>query len=95
MKKDKDIIFWTDVKGLPEIEPIRLGQNFIPEWFQNAPSFHNQKESIHSVGEGGTIKLCPGLGDFFKMGYVVSLWCDLYVELNDTEEWKWRVQFCY
>ena len=37
--KNKDIIFWTDIEGLPEIEPVTLSQNFIPEWFQKAPSF--------------------------------------------------------
>ena len=89
--KNADIIFWTDVEGLPEIEPVTLSQNFIPEWFQKAPSFNDdQKECVYNPGEFGTIKICPGLSDFFKIGYVVSLWCDLYVEVKENEDWTWK-----
>ena len=65
--KNNDIIFWTDIEGLPEIEP--------------------------AAGEGATIKMCPGLEDFFKIGYVVPLWCDVYVELKNADEWRWRVPY--
>jgi len=90
--KNKDIIFWTDIEGLPEIEPVTLSQNFIPEWFQKAPSFHsNQPGTLNRAGDGGTIKICPSFGDYFKMGYVVSLWCDLYIDFENEAEWQWRV----
>ena len=91
--KNNDIIFWTDIEGLPEIEPVTLSQNFIPEWFQNIPSFSKHKENITAAGEGATIKMCPGLEDFFKIGYVVPLWCDVYVELKNEDEWRWRVPY--
>ena len=89
--KRNDIIFWTEIKGLPEIEPVTLSQNFIPEWFQKAPSFHDHKDFVNRAGEGGTIKICPGLTDFFKIGYVVSLWCDLYIDITKDEVLKWKV----
>jgi len=38
-KKDNEIIFWTNAKGLPDIVPIRESKYFIPDWFKKAPSF--------------------------------------------------------
>ena len=89
MKKN-DIVFWTDMEGLPEVEPITLSQNFIPEWFHKAPAWHT--DQIPKV-DLGTVKTCPGILDYFKVGYVVPLWCDLYVRFpRDDEEglWEWK-----
>ena len=85
--KSEDIIFWTDVEGLPEVESIKLSQNFIPEWFLKTPSWlDNQMPKI----ERGTVKTCPGIADFFKVGYVIPLWCDLYVTVKADGTWTWH-----
>ena len=85
---DADIIFWTDLKGLPEIEPIKPAIKFLPEWFKNVPLYppdSNLNPDLHL----GTIKQCPGFIDLFKKGFVVPLWCDLYLEIKETEiKWK-------
>ena len=87
MKKDKDIIFWSDVLGIPEIEPVDLTQNFKPGWYNRAPNLmENQIPKVTS----GTIKTCPAIMDFFKLGYVVPLWCDLYVNVQEDGSWTWR-----
>ena len=81
-----DIIFWTDLKGLPEIEPIKPAIKCLPEWFKSVPLYPPKKNpDIHL----GTIKQCPGFIDIFKKGFVVPLWCDLYLEIKDNEI-KWE-----
>lgn len=86
MKKN-DIIFWTKEVGLPEIEPIKPSQYYIPQWFQNTPTWLDHQ--ISKV-DNPTVKGCPGIADFFKMGFVIPLWCDLYINVKEDGTWTWR-----
>ena len=81
-KKDNKIIFWCDLKGLPEIVPIKESKYFIPEWFKKAPSFLPEVNELISMP---TVKRCPGFIDFFKMGYVLPSWCDFHLEIGENE----------
>lgn len=86
MRKN-DVVFWTRIEGLPEIEPIKPAHNFIPGWFYNVPSWvENQIPNI----DKSTVRRCPGIIDFFKLGYVVPLWCDLYININEDGSYIWR-----
>ena len=85
--KNNDIIFWTKERGLPEIEPIKPSQYYIPEWFQKTP---NWLEDQISKVDNPTVKGCPGIADFFKMGFVIPLWCDLYIDVKEDGTWNWR-----
>ena len=81
-KKDNEIVFWTDLKGLPDIVPIRESKHFIPEWFKKAPSFPLDSNELTSTP---TVKRCPGFIDFLKMGYVLPAWCDFHLEIGEYE----------
>ena len=37
-----------------------------------------------------TVRRCPGIIDFFKLGYVVPLWCDLYINIKEDGTFNWR-----
>ena len=78
-KKDNEIIFWTNVKGLPDIVPIREFKYFIPEWFKKAPSF---LPDGNELTDQPTVKRCPSFIDFFKMGYVLPAWCDFFIKID-------------
>jgi hypothetical protein len=83
--KNPKVTFFTQVEGLKESAPIKPSINFIPNWFRQVPPNADMLT--------GTIKKCPGFIDFMKRGFVVPLWCDLYVKLEKTEnglyyEWK-------
>jgi hypothetical protein len=80
-KKNNKIVFWTDLKGLPDIVPIRESKHFIPEWFKKAPSFMPGYNELISMP---TVKRCPGFIDFFKMGYVLPAWCDFHLEITEN-----------
>ena len=85
--KTNDIIFWSDINGLPQVESIQLSQNFIPEWFRKTPSW---LDGQNSKIENGTVKRCQCILDFCKVGYVIPLWCDLYVTVKSDGVWSWR-----
>ena len=80
-KKNNEIIFWTDLKGLPDIVPIRESKHFIPEWFKKTPPFLPEGNELLDVA---TVKRCPGFVDFFKLGYVVPAWCDFHLEITEN-----------
>ena len=84
MKKD-DIVFFTEVPGLPEIESIKYGKDSMPDWFLNTPSFapHQLNNEEKHIGMG-TIRTCPAVSDLFGMAYIIPMWCDFY--LNVTED---------
>ena len=81
-KKNNEIVFWTDLKGLPDIVPIRESKHFIPEWFKQAPAFLPEENELTAMP---TVKRCPGFIDFFKMGYVLPAWCDFHLEISENE----------
>ena len=81
-KKNNEIVFWTHLKGLPDIVPIKESKHFIPEWFKKAPSFPLDSNELTSTP---TVKRCPGFIDFFKMGYVLPAWCDFHLEIGENE----------
>ena len=80
-KKDNEIIFWTNAKGLPDIVPIRESKHFIPEWFKKAPAF---PAGVNKLTTLPTVKRCPGFIDFFKMGYVLP-GCDFYLKIEEDK----------
>ena len=98
--KKPNITFWTDIEGLDKVAPVVPAKQFIPKWFKNIPNSGVCPEGgslpIHS-----NIKRCPGFIDYFKNGYVVQMWCDLYLRFdkqNQTVTWKtpddrFKVQF--
>ena len=49
--------------------------SYIPKWFKDIKASTDELSSA-------TIKTCPGFIDYFKQGYVVSLWCDVYLNIT-------------
>jgi len=82
-KKNNEIVFCSIIKGLPDIVPIREFKYFIPEWFKKVPVF--PRKDCNELIEMPTVKRCPSFIDFFKMGYVLSAWCDFYLEIGENE----------
>ena len=94
--KDNKIIFWSVIKGLEEVVPPQPAKNYIPEWWKNTPPFTSKKEEEgerKNAKYKGTIKACPSVQDWFLQGYVLPMWCDLYLEIN--EDTSWTVDFSF
>jgi len=93
-KKEDVIDIWSDIEGIPGVEPIKESHNFMPKWWTNTPSWQNDKvlkdNKINNLQNKGTVKRCPAIPEFMSMGFVVPLWCDLRVEIFDDGSWKWN-----
>ena len=70
------ISFYADIPGLHLSSPIQKSSFHIPQWFKGV------KTTTDDLSPA-TIRTCPGFIDYFKQGYVVSLWCDLRVNIQN------------
>lgn len=83
-KKNKSlqIEYFTEEIGLLEIDQVlpKPLKNFIPEWWKNIPS---------SAGDKRTVKHCPSFTDIFSSAYVVPMWCDTIITIEENiTYWK-------
>lgn len=69
---------YTSVPRLEEYFPIDHTKKLIPDWFKTLPSYI---EPSHK----STLKVCPGITEFFNLGVTVPLWCDHTFEYNNGE----------
>lgn len=81
-----DIEFWSTLPGLEEVEPVKRATEFMPEWFKNMPQYTGVAEP--KIEDKGTAKRCPGIIDFFKDAVVLPMWCDLEMEVNSKNDFK-------
>lgn len=85
-KKAPKVTFWSSMSGLEEVNPPVPAIECIPSWFKKMPLDITEQ----FTGHPGTLKRCPGFVDLYKEGYVVKLWCDLYIKINDDKTFDLR-----
>jgi hypothetical protein len=82
-KEEPEITFWTLERGLEDVYPPIPALEALPNWFKDIP-----KEILPPhMNHPGTVKACPGIVDYFKTGYVLRLWCDLKLTINEDKSW--------
>lgn len=85
-KNKKNIEFVSVLKGLeliPECVPIKSNKS-IPTWWKNMP----KQEPWPNLQ---TVKVCPGIPDFFKIGYILPMWADTSLYHNPEDgRWAWN-----
>jgi len=82
------IRFWSTVEGVEITEPILPASKAMPEWFKQVPP--NKNNLTYEIQEyKGSVKTCPGLVDYFTRGYVMTMWCDLKIEVTQNG-WRYR-----
>ena len=55
----------------------RPSGKLIPDWFKAIPPYRN------SHPKSGTVKTCVPFLDAYRLGYIIPLWADVYVEAKD------------
>ncbi len=65
--------------------PVKASK-FIPDWWKKIPK--NLK--FNEIDFKGTVRNCPALPDFWQEGYVIRLWCDLYINIEEDGKFNWR-----
>lgn len=86
-KNNLKIEFVSTVFGLTDIQIAlpKSSRGFTPSWWKRFP-----KQAPYP--ETQTVKVCPGLPDFFSEGYVIPMWCDATIQyIKETNEWVWSM----
>ena len=68
---------FTPNPELVELFPIVNSGKMLPDWFKKLPA-----TVPHKGIDRGTMKLCPGVSDYYKAGFIIPAWRDFKVEMN-------------
>jgi hypothetical protein len=80
----KHLEFITDAENIGAIPHPAPADQFLPGWFKQMSSKMDEHKISHI--NNPTMKVCPGVHDILKMGYVIPAWCDFYVDLTTPEQ---------
>jgi hypothetical protein len=86
-----NVIKFTSMFPLPEVEEPKPASMFIPEWYKNVQSYINGKKIPDGAGNTqATIKKCMPVFDAITAGYIITLPADVYVSLKDgVQNFEW------
>ena len=84
-QKDPEIKFVPMVKGLKELSPVLPARELLPKWWSDIKFNEKVKLIDNYPATVGTIKRCPGIIDFLNYGWIIPMWCDLYVNIKKNE----------
>lgn len=79
---DSQVKIFTENKGIsqiPECQP-RAAYHFFPDWFKKIPRYTDHKYSK------GTIKNCPVFAEYMTQGFIVPMWCDTKISVDERGE---------
>jgi len=85
-KRNKIIVdCFTPYKHIIELSPIEKANKFIPEWWINTP-----REIVipNNIEPCITIKECRGIIDTYNHGYIIPLWSDFILEIQN-KQYRW------
>ena len=83
-KKEKPVIkWWSVIDGLEKVVPIVPAKEYVPDWWTRV------ERMVDSLEAKGSVKNCPSMPEYMTQGFVVPLWCDLYVNVQH-DKWEWR-----
>ena len=85
-KEKPKIHWWSTIEGVEKVPPVLPAKEFIPDWWKRV-----QRKIDSKLDNKGTVRNCPSFPEYINQGFVVPLWCDLYLEIEQEEgKWKWR-----
>ena len=62
---------FTPIPDLPELFPLKKASGIVPNWWKNL------KPTVEYKGiNRGSLKMCPGVTDYFKTGFIITCWRD-------------------
>lgn len=68
---------FTPIPELPDLFPIVKSGEMLPSWFKDLPATTN-----YQGVDRGTMKMCPGVTEYFKSGFILPAWRDFKIEVN-------------
>ena len=79
----KKLTFLTDDINIDAIPYPAPASDFMPDWYKNMPSKANKEKRSNIFN--ASMKVCPGIHDIMRAGYIIPAWCDFYLDLTKHE----------
>ena len=76
-KQKHQVYFETDNWAVRKYAPIQPASLFVPEKFSKMEVFVDKQEKM--IDSTKTVKSCPGISEYFGLGYVIPAWCDIEI----------------
>jgi len=76
-KKKYQVYFETDSWAARKYAPIQPAREYVPNKFASMPAFVDQQK--HMIDSIKTVRACPGISEYFGLGYVIPAWCDIEI----------------
>lgn len=70
--------------------PIEKSSKFIPKWWKKTPKSSMTITENNKIIQNLTTKNCPGIIGTFQNGYIVPMWCELLMRVEND---RWIYQF--
>lgn len=79
----KSLSFITDAENIGAIPHPVPASGCMPAWYKTMSSKMDEHKPSHI--NNPTMKVCPGIHDILKLGYMVPAWCDFYIDLTNPD----------
>jgi hypothetical protein len=74
---------FTFIDDLSDLFPIIPAAERPPAWFKNVPT-----TVMYNTIKRGTVRLCPGMNDLYKSGFIIQSWRDIILRVeNGLPSW--------
>jgi hypothetical protein len=84
--KSKNNIFKFSSEFNEVIPDIKPAKNYIPDWYKSIKGYNNNNIEFNSENiPSKNVKSCMPFLDSLTSGYMLELWCDIHVKINDED----------
>ncbi|MAS92893.1 MAG: hypothetical protein CMO55_06810 [Verrucomicrobiales bacterium] len=83
-------------RSLLELAPPAPAGKFYPQWMRSMDSYYHNVTQFQAyppdlkTRQNATIKMCPGINDYLRTGYVIPLWCDFAITFRKDGSFQWQ-----
>lgn len=83
-------------RSLLELAPPAPAANFFPRWIQRLNSHYHRQSEFQTyppelkLRSNATVKVCPGVNDYLRTGYVLPLWSDFAITFKGAQGFSWE-----
>lgn len=86
--KHKPIVFdaFTNRVGVYNTAKIGFSSQFYPDWWKALPK---QTDGVNSFPKS-TMKTCEGFLRLYQQGFVLPLWSDVFINIDESRNYSWQ-----
>lgn len=77
-------------QAIKDLYPIESSNKFIPDWYKSMPSTFTDTTPYGLTYKSPTIKHCIAFNATFKTGFMIPLFTDIHIQIDDDDNWSFQ-----